>query len=58
MIQFLKSYEHNGVKIVIGQKVNFDPIIAQDLIKRGIARPAKWTGKVEKMKTNFFKPKG
>ncbi len=61
MIQFLKSYEHNRngkiTKYVMGQKVNIDPDLAKELVKRGVAKETTWNGKVEKMKTNLFKPK-
>jgi len=61
MIQFLKSYEltigSRVHKVVVGQKVNVAPELADELIKNKIARRSTWKGKVEKMKTDFFKPK-
>jgi hypothetical protein len=57
MIQFLKSYWHKDTKFVVGSKSTLTPELEEELIKKGIARRAKWTGKIIKMKTNFFKPK-
>lgn len=57
MIQFLKSYTHNDKKIVIGTKCTFWGTVEEDLISKGIAKRTVWNGKIEKLKTDFFKPK-
>lgn len=57
MIQFQRAYEINGKRMVIGQKVTLIPEWEEELIKSGIAKRSTWSGKIEKLKTNFFKPK-
>jgi hypothetical protein len=61
MIQFLKSHRitiaGKAHVIVAGQKVNVSPELEAELIDKKIARKSKWNGKVEKMKTDLFKPK-
>ena len=57
MIQFIKGYQFRKRFFVIGTKVSLGSKDEEDLIQRGFAVKTRWTGKTEKLKTNFFKPK-